>query len=53
MRPEKKQDVLAWLVAQPAEAKQKKQLLLGWAVMVGVRLHKRDYDQVEASAIDR
>lgn len=53
MRPEKKADVIAWLVAGPAEAKWKKKMLLSWAQMVGVRLRKQDYDKVEGSAIDR
>jgi hypothetical protein len=53
MDPRRKKDVIAWLKAQPAEAKLKKSLLLGWATVVGIRLQQRDYREVAESAIDR
>jgi len=53
MTPQSKREVIAWLVAQPAEAKLKRNLLLGWAQAVGIRLQQRDYRAVEESGIDR
>lgn len=53
MDPHMKKEVVDFLIVAPAEAKLKQQLLLGWAQEVGLRLHKRDYDAVTATAIDR
>jgi hypothetical protein len=53
MHPAAKREVVAFLVAAPAEAKLKTSLLLGWAQEVGLRLRQRDYDAVTATAIDR
>lgn len=52
MHPSRKADVLQFLRAAPAERKFKAQLLLGWAQEVGIRLRQRDYDFVQAVAID-
>ena len=52
MHPSKKKEVLAFLIAAPAERKLKSQLLLGWAQEVGLRLRQRDYLAVMATAID-
>jgi hypothetical protein len=53
MHPSRKKDVIAFLIAAPAEAKLKTSLLLGWAQEVGIRLRQRDYVAVQVSAIDR
>jgi hypothetical protein len=53
MHPNAKKEVVAFLIAAPAEAKLKTSLLLGWAQEVGLRLRQRDYDAVSATAIDR
>ena len=52
MFPSRKKDVLAFLLAAPAERKFKAQLLLAWAQEVGVHLRQRDYDFVQSSALD-
>jgi hypothetical protein len=52
MHPGKKREVLDLLRAAPAERKFKAQLLLGWAQEVGLRLRQRDYDYVQAVALD-
>lgn len=52
MFPSRKKDVLAFLLAAPAERKFKAQLLLSWAQEVGVHLRQLDYDFVQSSALD-
>lgn len=49
----RKADVIAFIQAAPAEADFKRKLLLGWAITVGVRLNKHDYEKVDRTGIDR
>jgi hypothetical protein len=53
MHPENKKEVVDYLMAQPAPSRLKRQLLLGWAITVGVRLSGRDYAAVERTGTDR
>jgi len=53
MHPEHKRDVVNFLMGQPAPSHIKRQLLLGWAITVGVRLSGRDYAAVERTGTDR
>lgn len=50
--PSSKREVIAFLRAQPLPADQKRTLLLGWAMWVGVKCKGADYVSVEASGID-
>jgi len=52
MHPERKVDVVNWLIASPYEGFFKRRLLEGWAVTVGVRVRPVDFDRVVASGID-
>ncbi len=53
MHPEDKSKVIDFIMAQPYDGIFKKQLLLGWAVTVGVRLQARDYSAVAKSGTDQ
>jgi hypothetical protein len=50
--PQKKKEVIAFLLAQPYTGDFKRRLLEGWAVTVGLRLRGNDYARVERSGID-
>lgn len=52
MYPERKQDVVSFLIAQPLPGDFKRRLLEGWAITVGIRLRSRDFSLVEASGYD-
>lgn len=52
MYPEKKQEVLRFLIAQPYPADFKRRLLEGWCLTVGVRCRSRDFRVVESSGFD-
>ena len=53
MRPERKADAIRAIQSMPAEATWKRELLLGWARTVGVRLKRADYQAVEMTGVDR
>ena len=53
MHPEKKAEVISFLIAQPLPSWTKRKLLVGWAVTVGVFLGALDYHQVVASGTDK
>lgn len=53
MFPQKKKEVISFLLSQPYTGDFKRRLLEGWAVTVGLRLRGNDYARVEASGIDR
>jgi len=52
MYPERKQEVLRFLIAQPYSGDFKRRLLEGWALTVGIRLRGRDFHLVEVSGFD-
>jgi hypothetical protein len=52
MYPAKKQEVLAFLMAQPYPGDFKRRLLEGWALTVGLRLPSRDFRAVERTGFD-
>jgi hypothetical protein len=52
MYPNKKREVVDFLKALPLESKRKRQLLLGWAQTVGMRIEERLYRELDESAID-
>lgn len=52
MYPERKAEVIAFLIAQPYPSDFKRRLLEGWALTVGVRARSRDFRLVEASGFD-
>jgi hypothetical protein len=52
MLPQKKRDVVDFLKKLPLESRVKRQLLLGWAQTVGMRIESRLYRELDASAID-
>lgn len=45
-------DVVTWLTQQPLPGYLKRNLLAGWAVLVGVKISGRELKKVEASGID-
>ncbi len=53
MYPQKKKEVISFLLAQPYNGDFKRRLLEGWAVTVGLRLRGADFRRVEASGIDQ
>jgi len=52
MLPEHKRAVIDHLKAQPLPGTLKRQLLLGWAITVGVRIRQADYREVDASGVE-
>ncbi len=52
MYPQKKKEVILFLLAQPYAGDLKRRLLEGWAITVGIRLRGADYARVERSGID-
>jgi len=44
--------VVQWLKEQPLPGHLKRNLLAGWAVLVGVKISGRELKQVEASGVD-
>lgn len=52
MYPEKKKEVLQFLMAQPLPGDFKRRLLEGWCLTVGVRCRGRDYSLLEQSGFD-
>jgi len=53
MSRRKKREVKAWLAAQPFTGDYKRRLLEGWQIWVGIRLHGRDFQDVQATGIDQ
>jgi len=53
MYQNKKAEVIEWLRQVPLESKRKRELLLGWAITVGVKLNRADYAKVTPTGIDR
>jgi hypothetical protein len=53
MQQSKKAEVIAWLQKIPLESKRKRDLFLGWAITVGVKLNRADYAKVTPTGIDR
>lgn len=53
MFPQKKKDVLNFLIAQPLPSWTKCRLLEGWCMTVGVRCRNWEYHQVEVSGVDQ
>jgi hypothetical protein len=52
MYPQKKQDVIRFLLAQALPGNIKRRILEGWCVTIGVRCRPRDYYLLESSGID-
>jgi len=52
MYPQRKQQVIAFLLAQPLPGDLKRRLLEGWAITVGLRCNAKDYRVLEQSGID-
>jgi len=52
MYPERKKQVIDFLIAQPLPGDLKRRLLEGWAITVGVRCRSRDFSLVEQSGYD-
>ncbi len=52
MFPQNKRDVMDLLKRLPLEGRVKRQLLLGWAQTVGMRIEARLYRELDESGID-
>lgn len=52
MYPEKKQDVLSYLESVPGHGRWKVEVLMGWAMTVGVRVRRFEQRQVERTGFD-
>lgn len=52
MFPQRLKDVVNWLIAQPLPSYNKRRLLEGWAITVGVRVRSRYYHLVEFSGVE-
>lgn len=50
--PSMKKQLIQFLVEQPLPGNTKRELLLGWAMWVGVKIRGVDYMKVENSGID-
>ncbi len=50
--PERKKEVIEFLKKQPLPGTLKRELLLGWAQTVGVRINRRSFREVEMTGID-
>jgi len=53
MFPGKKREVVDFLKKLPLESRLKRNLLLGWAQTVGMRIEQSLYRELEESAIDK
>jgi hypothetical protein len=53
MYPQRKPEVVAFLIAQPLPSWVKRRLLEGWCVTVGVRCSNIQYHVVEVSGVDQ
>lgn len=51
MYPQKKAQVVSYLIAQPLPGNLKRRILEGWCITVGVRARPRDYYLVNASDV--
>lgn len=52
MYPQKKKEVINFLIAAPAPGDFKRRLLEGWVRWVGIKLTGAEYRRVESSGID-
>ena len=52
MFPQRKREVVNFLVSQPLPSWTKRRLLEGWALTVGIRLRSRDFHTVEVSGVE-
>ena len=52
MFPQRKKQVIGFLIAQPLPSWTKRRLLEGWCITVGVRCRSREYHLVEISGSD-
>jgi hypothetical protein len=52
MYPQRKREVINFLLAQALPGALKRRLLEGWAVTVGVRVRSREYQLLDASGDD-
>jgi len=52
MLPQKKRAVIEFLKAQALPGTLKREILLGWAQTVGVRIRRCEFAEVEASGVD-
>ena len=52
MYPERKQEVIQFLIAQPFASDHKRRRLEVWAITVGIRVRSRDFRLVEQSGFD-
>lgn len=53
MYPQKKQEVIDFLLAAPLPGRLKRNILQGWAMTVGVAIRAFEYRKVEASGNDQ
>lgn len=53
MYPQRKQEVIAFLISQPLPSWIKMRLLEGWCITVGVRCSTSQYHVVEVSGVDQ
>ena len=52
MYPQKRMDVVRFLMSQPWPGDYKRRVLEGWAITVGIKCPSRDYQAVERSGVD-
>jgi len=53
MYPQRKKDMLAFLMFQPLPSWTKRRLAEGWCITVGCRLNSREYHLLEVSGVDK
>jgi hypothetical protein len=53
MYPQRKNDMLSWLIFQPLPSWTKQRLAEGWCITVGCRLRSADYHRLEVSGTDK
>jgi hypothetical protein len=53
MYPQRKREVIAFLISQPYTSEYKRRLLEGWCVTVGLRCNSKEYHLVEVSGVDK
>jgi hypothetical protein len=53
MYPERKRDMVRFLLSQPLPSWVKRRLAEGWCITVGCRLRSREYHLLEVSGTDK
>jgi hypothetical protein len=53
MYPQRKAEVIAFLMAQPLPSWTKRRLAEGWCITVGCRMRSREYHLIEVSGTDQ